>query len=376
MFLKMSVILLFATGTMLAHPQIVTPDDEQIMDLIFNAAWNQADSLIDQRIDEQPDNAKYYYMKLPLYYYTRYYNNGLLNGDSLMQLVYDYAQKTIEAAEKSEDSAEKYFYLGCAYDYLSRYYIRATGRWDAYWAARKSVNYLKNAVEENPKFYDAYMGLGVIEYFTSTQITGLLRSVAWIVGMLGDREEALSKFHTVAENGVLCKNEAQFALVSVYRYIENDYETSHSMAASLLEHVPNNSFIRNIYHQTELLQIITTGGVNALTQLPIDTLVTRYHVTNAGVLNQMGYYFIGQNRLRDAEAIFLLNIQIFPESANPYDSIAECYQIMGEYQKSADYSRIALQKLETDQTINNQFRENLRQILNQRLQDLTSEVNI
>ena len=62
--------------------------------------------------------------------------------------------------------------------------------------------------------------------------------------------------------------------------------------------------------------------------------------------------------------------------ANPYDSIAECYQAMGNFQKAVDYSRIALEKLETDETINDAFRDNLRQILEERLDDLASEVNI
>jgi len=375
MSLKSIFLLLLTTGLLLANPQQITNIDEHIMDMIFNGQWQQADSLIDQRISEQPDNPKYYYMKLPLFYYTRYFNNGALNGDSLMQLVQEYALKTIEVAEKSTDSAEKYFYLGCGYDYLSRYYIRASGRWDAYWAARKGVNYYEDAIEEDPQFYDAYMGLGVIDYFTS-RLSGFTRSIAWITGMLGDRETALANFHTVSEKGKLCKNEAEFALVSVYRFFENDFETSHSMAASFLERIPDNTFIRNIFHQTVLLQLISTGGVDLLTQMPSDTLVSRFQVTNSGVLNQMGYYMVNQNRFQDAESIFLLNIQLFPEEANPYDSIAECYQIMGEYQKAIDYSRIALEKLESDQTVNDQFRENLRQILDDRLKDLAGEVNI
>ena len=375
MYIKCILSILFAVGMLLASPQQDTRDDQQIMFLIFNAQWQDADSLINQKISEQPDNPKYFYMKLPLYYYTRYYNNGALNGDSLMQLVQEYALKTIEVAEKTPDTAEKYFYLGCGYDYLSRYEIRASGRWDAYWSARKAVNYYGDAIDENPQMYDALMGIGVIDYFTS-RLTGFTRSLAWVVGMLGDRETALANFHTVAEKGQLCKDEARFALVSVYRYLENDFETAQSMAASLLEHIPNNGFIRNIYQQSKLLNLITSDGVDILNQLPQDTLVSRYQVTNSGVLNQMGYYFINQNRLTDAESVFLLNIKMFPEEANPYDSIAECYQIMGEFQKSVDYSRIALEKIETDQTVNDQFRENLREILNNRLNDLSSEINI
>ena len=31
---------------------------------------------------------------------------------------------------------------------------------DAFWASKKAVNYFEETLELNPKFYDAYLGLG------------------------------------------------------------------------------------------------------------------------------------------------------------------------------------------------------------------------
>jgi len=71
-----------------------TQEDKEIIFYTFNAQWEKADSLLDAKIQAQPDNPKYYYMKCPFYFYTRYFNDGTLNGDSLLHLMVGYAEKT------------------------------------------------------------------------------------------------------------------------------------------------------------------------------------------------------------------------------------------------------------------------------------------
>ncbi len=42
-------------------------------------------------------------------------------------------------------------------------------------------------------------------------------------------------------------------------------------------------------------------------------------------LNTLGYQLLGMNRTKDAIEIFKLNVEMFPNSGNPYDSLAEAY---------------------------------------------------
>lgn len=44
-----------------------------------------------------------------------------------------------------------------------------------------------------------------------------------------------------------------------------------------------------------------------------------------GELNTIGYQFLGAKRLKDAIEIFKLNVEMFPKSSNPYDSLGEAY---------------------------------------------------
>jgi tetratricopeptide (TPR) repeat protein len=42
-------------------------------------------------------------------------------------------------------------------------------------------------------------------------------------------------------------------------------------------------------------------------------------------LNAVGYQFLGMKRAKDAIEIFKLNVETFPKSSNPYDSLGEAY---------------------------------------------------
>ena len=47
-------------------------------------------------------------------------------------------------------------------------------------------------------------------------------------------------------------------------------------------------------------------------------------------LNTLGYQLVGRKRLKDAIEIFKLNVEMFPASANPYDSLGETYLADGQ----------------------------------------------
>jgi len=47
-------------------------------------------------------------------------------------------------------------------------------------------------------------------------------------------------------------------------------------------------------------------------------------------LNMLGYRLLGLKKNKDAIAIFQLNIKMFPDAFNPYDSLGEAYMIDGQ----------------------------------------------
>lgn len=64
---------------------------------------------------------------------------------------------------------------------------------------------------------------------------------------------------------------------------------------------------------------------------------------NEGMVNRLGYFFLRTERVEDAIEIFKLNVDLYPESSNVYDSLGEAYMVHGEtdlaihnYEKSLD----------------------------------------
>jgi tetratricopeptide (TPR) repeat protein len=193
-----------------------------------------------------------------------------------------------------------------------------------------------------------------------------------MVGMAGERDIALEQFHTVAENGHWCKDEAQYALSTIYRFFENNLPQAQSMTTILVNTFPNNPNLQNQATQLRFLSMIEEKGVEVLS-LEFDSLGTKYQITNAGILNNFGYSLINQNRLDEAIEVFKINIRLYPEVANCYDSISEAYLNAGNADMAIHYSRLCLQKLAADSTINDAFKENLNEISKQRLEDLGAE---
>lgn len=74
--------------------------------------------------------------------------------------------------------------------------------------------------------------------------------------------------------------------------------------------------------------------------------LARYHELKRGypseafgenMLNTLGYRLMGAQLMREAIAIFQLNIMMFPEAFNPYDSLGEAYMNNGDLELAAAF---------------------------------------
>jgi tetratricopeptide (TPR) repeat protein len=373
--MKFVIIFLLIIGiSVFAGPNKFKEVDIQIMDYLYNAELVQADSLLNLQITQESDNPKYYLMKAHYHFYSRYFMQGL-DRDSILQLIVAESNKTIALAEKMPESTEQKFYLGSAYGFLSRAYFMQQEYWDGYWAARDCRNYLEDVIDEDPSFADSYVGLGIIEYFTGLRYTGFYNFLVWFVGMSGDRQVGLEYFTIASQKGELFKNEALLILGTMYAGNENDPVRALEYLGTFKEKFQGNNFAANQYYRSVFLQRVNEEGIGFL-ETESDSLAIKYRITNSGTLNALGYNsFLFQNRLDEALVVFKTNLKLFPDVANCYDSLAECYLTRGENDMAIKYYKIAYEKLDSDTTINDQFREILRQGIQDRLGGLGSEIN-
>ena len=66
-----------------------------------------------------------------------------------------------------------------------------------------------------------------------------------------------------------------------------------------------------------------------------------------GEINRAGYNLLGGNRIKEAIYVFQLNTQLFPESANCYDSLAESYWRANDLEKARELYKKAI-KMDPD----------------------------
>jgi CubicO group peptidase (beta-lactamase class C family) len=62
-----------------------------------------------------------------------------------------------------------------------------------------------------------------------------------------------------------------------------------------------------------------------------------------GELNTLGYQLLGAKKMKEAIEIFKLNVEVYPQAANPYDSLAEAYLTAGERELALQNYRKAVE---------------------------------
>lgn len=353
----------------------VTNADLEITQHLFNGDWQKSDSLIDLHLQTKPNSLKYNFMKAYNYFYTRYVgNNNPYTRDQTIRQVKKYSWEAIELGENLENTVENQFYLGSAYALLARVNIMNQEYWTSYWNASEAQNYFEDILDEDPNLADAYFNLGVFEYFPAVAITGFQGFLAWIGGMSGDREEGIKLIRKAAEDGKLYKDEANYALGLIYGFRENDFTTAYDYWYNLNEKYPLNINFLQQMNRAYTSKLIDEKGVGFL-EAEFDSLETVYNIDNPNILNALGYSLMNQERFNEALTVFEVNIKKYPEVANGYDSIAECYMNRGENENAIKYYKIAFEKFKTDTTVTEEFRERVTEGIRNNLNELGSKID-
>ncbi len=86
--------------------------------------------------------------------------------------------------------------------------------------------------------------------------------------------------------------------------------------------------------------------------------------------NTLGYQYLQTGRISEAIAIFKMNADAYPHSANTWDSLAEAYMANGNNELAIKYYKKALEILPADTTASEQLREAIRNGAQQNIERL------
>ena len=167
---------------------------------------------------------------------------GTLNSlEPQFDAIMDQAVERAQALHsKNPDDPEANFYLGAIYGMkgrwrlLKRQWIRAAS--DGY----KGYKYLKKTIELDPQYYDAYLGLGMYDYYSDT-LPNILKFTANMI-VRGDKQRGLRYVQLTMEKGHYSATEAKLFLAGIYAAYEKQPIKALALVEELRRQRPDNLF--------------------------------------------------------------------------------------------------------------------------------------
>jgi hypothetical protein len=267
----MKVILLaasiLASGLVAAQPVLAGPDnhlnDEEDrhyavrgIDIMMDGDLNGALEVFQQIEQKDPDSPVGYVLEADVTWWKIYYFTADLVDPDVFDVAnmeatpYDSHFEDIDkvAIHKAEarlhlrqDPARNYLYEGYAFALRARLdglHDRdlATAR-----SGKKMRSLLLQALDLDPSLTDAYLGVGIYNYFVDT-LPGIVKFLSMFIGLPGgSRTEGLHQLQDCAEKGELGRPEAKFYLAKDFtRASEKQYEKSTRLFGELQREFPHN----------------------------------------------------------------------------------------------------------------------------------------
>jgi tetratricopeptide (TPR) repeat protein len=94
-----------------------------------------------------------------------------------------------------------------------------------------------------------------------------------------------------------------------------------------------------------LRKVITESGIDRAREKYAemkDASSEEYYFDEAE-MNRLGYQLINQDKLQEAIEIFKMNVELYPEAWNVYDSLGEGYMLLGEKEFAIKYYEKSMQ---------------------------------
>ena len=258
------------------------------------------ESLLNAQLQANPDVPKYYFFKILTTTFKDQaeaeelsFENRREFKNSKNSALIKYGEEILEKFENVEYTPENKFYMGNIYGFLGRMYGVERSYMSAFSNAKEGKDLLEELVEEYPDFYDAYLLLGMFEYYAD-RLGGFIEFVAGILGFSGDRTTGLEYLKLVCEKGDLTKPLAEFILAETYSFQErNDFEAVKYFESLVKEYPNNKSFtdwylrlLINLDRLTEARDVIDNADENI-----ISDFTKGYYFFKLGNLEQANFYF-------------------------------------------------------------------------------------
>lgn len=211
-----------------AAAQAATPKYEPLPEELRLLSKKGIDAIYSVDIPEAVKNFSAAVEKYPEHPYphfgmamTKWATLEYLEDESDPKLDKEYAEMTDKAIEiglawvkKHPGDANAYLCLGGMYGLRARLAV-LQHRWiKAYFDGKKAISNTRTALKIDPELYDAYLGLGMYEYYADT-LSGVVKILAKFF-LRGDAKHGIELLNTCKEKGYFNALAAKLLLIEIY----------------------------------------------------------------------------------------------------------------------------------------------------------------
>ncbi len=178
-----------------------------IIEDIINAKYNDANEKIEKNIKNK---AIYYLLKASVIQ-TKMMDYEDYSDEEIFISYLDSCEKYTQKYYKT-NSPEYNYLMGTIYGYIGSHYGKKKSFLKAFKYGRKGIYFLKECIKIDSSFYDAYLGIGIYNYWFSKKI-GILKIFP---GLEDNSREGIKEIKIAAQSGILTKYPAINMLAWVY----------------------------------------------------------------------------------------------------------------------------------------------------------------
>lgn len=214
---------------------------------VMNGHFEEGEARFRQVVDRWPEDPAGYVLLAGAQWWLFARDPDETTYDRPLLKALEVAIARAEAADaKNPRSGRIQLYLGGAYGMRARYHVMRKEWMGAARDGKRAVDRLERAVEIDSTLYDAYLGLGMYQYYTA--VLPKVVKVAQVLLMVprGDRETGLRQMELAREKGWLADAEAQFFLIDIYLEYERRFRDALMLAQDLQRRYPDNPYFELI----------------------------------------------------------------------------------------------------------------------------------
>jgi len=154
--------------------------------------------------------------------------------------------------QQAKEIASIYLYWGGAEGLRGRWLVTQKHWVKAYFSGRAGFLKLKKAVRLDPSQYDAYMGIGIYDYFSDT-LSGVVGALSAIL-VRGDRKRGIATLEQATLRSEHARVEAMIFLAEIYTFEEKQPEKALPLLRQLRQEYPD-SPLMHLAEITTLFQM-------------------------------------------------------------------------------------------------------------------------